>query len=146
MTKTKRGFILAGGIIAIITACILLLFGFIFLEAATIVNYQFVCQLLENFGELVYYTSQEISLIVDTSRVLLYVISALSFGFGIALLILGIKLTKMNNKTKNGVIVASLVLGCFVNLIVTAFMIVVLCLKDKPQTDENIENSEDIVV
>lgn len=165
MSSTKKGFIKAGSILAIVASSFVILFSFIFVLAGFSVNEDFVIetyktepgyQYVEELdgGYYIEYnesegsgwvtqtvTDDEIQLIVTVTRVILFTISAFCLGLAVAEMVISIiMLNKLkNNESKKGLIITLLVLSLLVGgIITTSFMIVALCLKDKKPTLENI--------
>lgn len=168
MTTTKKGFLKAGSIISIIAAVLSALMSFIFISAATMIDEKFIIETYENEAGYAYFedadgsyyieyyededdvilgvkqkvTDDEIQLIATASKTILIVLTVFVLGLSIAEFIIAIlilnKLSK--NESKKGLIIALLVLSIISGTMITsAFMIVALCLKDKPKaTLENI--------
>lgn len=170
MTKTKKGFLKAGSIISIIAAVLSALMSFIFIAAANMIDEKFILETYEteigytyveesDGGYYIEYyededdlhattvTDDEIQLIVTASKTILIVLTVFVLGlsvaeFVIAILILN-KLSK--NESKKGLIITLLVLSILSGtMLTTAFMIVALCLKDKPKA--TLENINEIAI
>lgn len=165
MTSTKKGFLKAGAIISIVTAVLSALMSFVFISAATMINEQFILETYETEIGYTYHedidgsyyieyyededdllpqtvTEEDIELIATASKTILIVMTVFVLGLSIAEFIFAIlilnKLSK--NESRKGQIITLLVLSAISGTIVTtAFMIVALCLKDKPKvTLENV--------
>ena len=156
MNKTKKGFLTAGSIIAIVAACFgilvsILLFSFgIGLKEKHVVEIYtmdetseyhenadgsyYIIEIDEETGEATILKESEIEIIVKIVKGLLIVAACLEIGFGVAMMIVAIQLLKATNKNeeKKGKTIALLVLSALTGEVLTlAFMIVALCLKNK---------------
>lgn len=166
MSSTKRGFVKAGGILAIVASSIALLFSLIVLCISFVINEAFIVEIfkadsdyryVEGVGGSYYFElidttgvesedeiiikSEDIELMVTTVKAVVLCSVAYCLGMSIAEMVLAILiLNKLNkNEVKKGSIIALLVVSLLTGGIITAgFMIVVLCLKDKKPTLENI--------
>lgn len=156
MNKTKKGFLTAGSIIAIVAACFgilvsILLFSFgVGLKEKHIVEIYkmdesaeyhenadgsyYIIDIDEETGEETILKESEIEIIVKIAKGFLIFASFVEVGLDIAIMIIAIKLLKATNKKeeKKGLTIALLVLSALTGEILTlAFMIVALCLKNK---------------
>lgn len=132
MTNTKKSFMSAGAILGIVTASFMILASIVCFYATTFVDVQFIIETLEE--EAVGYKTEEIKFLVDTTKTVLVVMGVFILGLAIAMLSLSIMVQTQTKKltTKKGSIIALLVICCIAgNILTAAFMIVVLCLKDK---------------
>lgn len=128
MKSTKRKFMIAGGILGIIFSALSLI-NQLTTDIASLVRGDYLTT--EVIGLTGTYLFQMPTLIISlVSESLLYV----------AVLVLSIIVITMSSKKiiKKGPIIALLVMSVLTgNLICMAFMIVVLCLKDKVKTESN---------
>ena len=168
MTTTKKGFLKAGSIIAIISAVLSALLSFVFIFSATMIDEKFILETYETelgytyveeadgsyyieyyededdvmYGQKVKVTEDEIELIATISKALLIALSVFVVGLSAAQFIFAILiLNKMGkDKSSKAQIITLLVLSIITGtMLTTAFMIVALCLKDKPKaTLENV--------
>lgn len=164
MTATKKGFLRAGGVLAVIASVFLALMGFILVGATAIIDEDFIIdtyktedgfayveeaeggyhiEYLEDEDDLLPKTvkDDEIQLIAKVSKIVLAVMAVFIGGLAIAQLIFAIlilsKLSKEQSSKK--LIITLLVLSILTGSMLTAaFMIVALCLKDKKPTLQNI--------
>jgi len=168
MTSTKKGFLKAGGILAIIASVSIALFGMSFFGISNMLNEKLILETYKtesgyayfedadgNYyieyyedeediltGEKMRVTEDEIELAVQFGKAILTVLAIFILGLAIAQFIISILvLNKMSkDKSSKGLIIALLVLSIITgSMLTSAFMIVALCLKDKKQpTLENI--------
>lgn len=168
MTSTKKGFLKAGSIIAIISAVLTALFSFIFIGVASIIDEELILESYETEIGYAYYEEtdggyyieyyededdlhvtvvkdEDIKQVVKFTKIVLFGMSIFVLSLSIAQFVMAILiLSKMSkDKSSKGQIIALLVLSAISGTIVTAaFMIVALCLKDRPQA--TLENVKDI--
>ena len=158
MNKTKKAFMLAGSIISIVQVLVMLLGGLILIAVGSIISEEQICSVYdtdasytrveEGNGDYYYvYTdqiTQEQFIINDTDiqttvQVIKTIFNSLSIyvlAMGIANLIFAIIVLKhsISESNKKFGIITLLVLSVFTsNILTTAFMIVALCIKDKPK-------------
>ena len=160
MNKTKKGFLTAGSIIAIISAILGILvsillfsFGAGLKEKHIIEIYKmdeaceyhenadgsyYIIDIDEETGAETILKESEIELVVKIVKGFLIVAACLEIGFGVAMMIVAIQLLKATNKNeeKKGKTIALLVLSALTGEVLTlAFMIVALCLKNKQKPE-----------
>lgn len=160
MNKTKKGFLTAGSIIAIVAACFgilvsILLFSFgVGLKEKHVVEIYtmdetseyhenadgsyYIIEIDEETGEATILKESEIEIIVKIVKGCLIFASFVEVGLDIAMMIIAIKLLKATNKNeeKKGKTIALLVLSALTGEVLTlAFMIVALCLKNKQKPE-----------
>ena len=165
MTSTKKGFLRAGGILALIASIFMALMGLIFVGAAAVVSEDFIIEMYEtevgftkieeaDGGYYIEYfeddddlrptivKDDEIQLIAKVSKTILAVMAVFIVGLAIAQFIFAILILSKLSKDKSSKkqIITLLVLSILTcTMLTAAFMIVALCLKDKKQpTLENI--------
>ena len=168
MTKTKKVFLKAGSILAIVSSIFMALLGFIFIPSAALISEDFIIDtytteigytkyIAEDGSYYIEYyedeedyalgikqkvTEEDIELIATVSKTLLIVAAVLCIGFGIAEFVIGLLLLIKTNKDKTSkpLIITLLVFSVLTgSMLILAFMIVALCLKDKPKvTLENV--------
>ena len=165
MNVNKRGFLKAGSVLAIISAVFMLMTGGVLMSSVALVNEDFI---LDTYTEEIGYTryidadgsyyieyfededdlqpqrveDDEIRLIAKITKVVLIVLSVVTIGLAVAQFVFAILISKNLKKDKSSKkqIITMLVLSILTSTTITAaFMIVALCLKDKPKaTLENI--------
>lgn len=158
MNKTKKAFMLAGSIISIVQVLMMVLGGFILMAASSIITEEQLCSVYdtdssytkveEGNGDYYYvYTdqiTQEQYLITDTdiqttvqiTKTILNSLAIYVLVMGVANLVFAIIVLKhsINESNKKFGIITLLVLSVLTsNILTTAFMIVALCIKDKPK-------------
>ena len=160
MTENKKNFIKAGSILAIIMAAFFIITGICLIPAGAKVTEESIIQALVEEDEGIYYdnadgtyyiefpedgikmTQEDVKWIENATRKFSIVIGLIIILFESACLTIAIlNLVKLDKgEYKKGLIIASLVLAILNgNTITMAFMITVLCIKDKPKpTLENI--------
>lgn len=166
MNQTKKNFLKAGSIIAIVSAVFMLFTGISFVSSVGVVNEELILntityetdyQKFENADGSYYIEyfededdlrpqrleQKDIQDIVKIAKVALIVISVVIFAVSIVQFIFGVKIL-MNLKKEIGKkshIITLLVFSILTDTILTtAFMIVALCIKDKKVTLENIND------
>ncbi len=172
MSKTKKGLMLAGAILGIVLASLMILGGVICVGAMNVVDEQFVTKIFDedpeyvlvpgaNEGEYTYvYTptngvadpsmdidNKEVSMIVKISKVTLGVGGIVVLALAVCSLVSSIQVLKSANKgvTKKGPVITLLVFSALLgNLVTMGFMIAVLCMRDKRAEDN--EPTDTIVV
>lgn len=158
MTKTKSGFLKAGSIIGVVMSALCAVFGLICFVGQKIVTRDFVVQVvfdcaeneytsIENFDGSITYklykdgvcvketTSEEVDAVASLTKATMTTMGVFSCCFAVAELVLSIfvLIATSNEKIKNSLIVSELVISLLAgNLLTFAFMIVALCLKNKP--------------
>lgn len=141
MNKTKRGLLLAGSIIGIVEAVMCVFLGFSVLAFRGVVDIAFIEEVLVEIEE-VSYTSSDLNELLKLSKIACTVISILLFMYSIALGVISILLLK---RTKRGVFakgltITMLVLSALISdMLILAFMIASLLIKDEKPTLENIK-------
>lgn len=166
MNQTKKNFLKAGSIIAIVSAVFMLFTGISFVSSVGVVNEELILntityetdyQKLENADGSYYIEyfededdlrpqrleQKDIQDIVKIAKVALIVISVVIFAVSIVQFIFGVKILKNLKKEigKKSHIITLLVFSILTDTILTtAFMIVALCIKDKKVTLENIND------
>lgn len=164
MTATKRGFLRAGGVLALVASVFLALMGFVLVGATATIDEDFIIDTYKTEDGFAYVEEaeggyhieyfeddddllptivkdDEIQLIAKLSKVVLAVMSVFIIGLAVAQFIFAIlilsKLSKEKSSKKQ--IITLLVLSILTGSMLTAaFMIVALCLKDKKPTLQNI--------
>ncbi len=160
MSTTKRSFMLSGSIISIVLSVILIAFGsiliilaphlttdnFVKIYESDTVNYE---KHLDDAGEIDYFIEKgtdpavkvyvkdldSLSKVLNTS---LKVLGGIIVGVQVATLVFSILVigASVKGKSKIGLIITLLILSIFsCNVLTFAFMIVCLCLKDKPEVE-----------
>lgn len=140
MTKTKKGFLYAGTILAIIQAAFILILGLILAGAPQIVNLQFMKDVIAE-AEINYeFTDEQLLELIPTIKTALVVASVAVLGIGTAILVVAIRLlhsTRLDVYSKK-LNITLLVLAAIVGDILTlGLMIVALCIRTKPKTQSN---------
>ena len=140
MSRTKKGFLYAGTILAIIEAVFILIFGLILAGAPQVVNLQFMKDIIAE-AEINYeFTDEQLLELIPTIKTALVVSSVAVLGMGTAILVIAIKLlhaTRLDVYSRK-LNITLLVLAAIVGDILTlGFMITVLCIKSKPKTEAN---------
>ena len=156
MNKTRKAFIVAGSVIAIIASIFMLFTSAILFVASSIIDEKFVVETYyamdpnatlvteQDGGYIIYYrdselnmdltvTDEEVKTIVNVSSTLCLGVSITSLTFATAGVVLSIiLLVEQKKHSAKGIIIALLVISALSgNLLSTAFMIVALCLKHK---------------
>ena len=129
MNKTKKGFLIAGGILAIIGAVFAIITGF---SIAGLTIESIREGLLEN---AMYYTEEEFESYVALVYNLVQIVGYLTIVLSIINLVLGLLiLVRTSNETiTKKIIITELVFAILGGGMLTmAFMIAALCIKDKP--------------
>ena len=136
MTKTKKGFMLAGGIISIVFGAFIALFGLLMMTAIKgMITLDFVEEVLINSGMAGQYTTEELEAVVAIYQALCSLIGFFCICLAVGSIVPAIFVVKNACKgvSPKGSIITTLVFSVLAGNIVTiAFMIVTLCLKDKP--------------
>lgn len=161
MSGTKKGFLKAGSILGIVVASLLMLASVVVFSSIAMVSEEFILDsysLEPNYnyyeeadgsywieytedGQEITVSDEEIEIVTDLARTTMIVIGAIFLGFAVAMLVMSIIVLKGANReqSKKGAIITLLVLSALIgNVLIMAFMIVALCLKDKKPTLENI--------
>ncbi len=140
MNKTKKGLLIAGSIIFIIEVCMLIGLGILFISARGFLDSKLIEEIL--IEEEIAYTANDINNILDFGKSasvaigVVMILSAIAMG---AVSILLLNKTKKNIYSK-GLNITLLVFSIFIgDMLVMAFMIAGLVIKDKTPTFENIK-------
>ncbi len=147
MNSTKKGFMMAGSIIAMVVAGIAIIMSLILLSARSIIDTEFVTKVINemnatNPADPISMTQENIDIIMKLSRILLLVGSLILIALAVIYIVFGVKVIKLAKagSNKKGPVITLLVFAILGgNLLVVAFMIVSLCLKfkeEKPETPE----------
>lgn len=140
MNKTKKGLLIAGSIIEIITACMFVGLGILFICATKFVNFDLVKDMLTEEG--ISHTAEDINEILKLSKGLCI---AMGIGCIVGAIALGIISIKLLNYTKKNIYskklnITLLVLSILISdFLVMAFMIAGLVIKDEKPSLENIK-------
>lgn len=138
MNGTKKGFMLAGGILAIIAASSFIILALILLAGRSMVDVDFVTQIINetnlNNPNQIALTEANINMVMRLTRSMMMIGSLVLIAFAVLNLVFGIKVLKLASakSNKNASVITLLVvsiLSC--NMLTAAFMIVSLCLKFK---------------
>ncbi|MBR1988303.1 MAG: hypothetical protein IKA36_04600 [Clostridia bacterium] len=140
MNKTKKGLLMAGSILEIITACLFVGLGILFICATGFVDFDVIKEILTEEG--ISHTENDINDILKYGKIACIIIGILTIIGAIALGAVSINLL---NKTKKNIYskklnITLLVLSILISdMLVMAFMIACLVIKDEKPTLENIK-------
>ncbi len=140
--KTKKALIISGAIVGIIWAVFMLIIGMFMFMCAGYVTYDFVVEILTQEGTLSQFTTEEINLLVNSTKGLfnmagsyLVLMNLITLAFSI---VVNVNVNKSNYK--NGFIITLLVFSILTfNLVTTVLLIVAMCLKSKVNIDEIVQ-------
>lgn len=160
MTKTKKGFLKAGAILGIIIAALVGVWGMICFAGQSIVTRDLVVQTylecekneytpIENFdgsitykvvkdGQIKEISSADADALVSMTKAIITAMGIYSVALAIASVVISILvlINACTDKCKYGYVITLLILSLLsFNLITAAFMIVVLCLKNKQKQE-----------
>lgn len=140
MNKTKKGLLIAGSIIEIVEVCMLIGLGILCICASGFVDFQLIEEILIEEG--IAYTAKDINTLLDFGKSAFVVIGICIILFAGAMGTISILL--LNKAKKNvyskGLNIALLVFSILIgDMLVMAFMIAGLAIKDKTPTLENIK-------
>lgn len=148
MRSTKKSFMKASGIISIIWAAIFILLAGVCYMTSGMFNAEFITEILAESG--ITYTPAEIELMVEVIETMFTMAAVYFLGFGIADLVLGIKVLKNASKgdNTNGANIGLLVVSVFsFNFLTVGFIITAIC-QSKAKTDNpsqnQLENQQDV--
>lgn len=145
MNKTRKSFLLAGSIVSFVEVGVLILVAFILFGVSSMVTTEMVNEILATdptIGEL---TEEQVQAMVELLKFMYNAIAIYVLALSIATIPVAVKVLKNAENNKKGAIIALLVLSIFTaNIVTFAFMIVALCLKNKPV--EIVENQETVTV
>lgn len=147
MNKTRKTFMLAGSIVSLVYAGVLILMALILFGTSNMImiTSEFVNEIIAQNPSLSGATEEQIQAIVELMKMMFNVMSFYIIALAIATIPVAIKVMKNTGNNNKGAIIALLVLSIFTaNNITFAFMIVALCLKNKPV--EVVEAPEETVV
>ncbi len=140
MNKTKKGLLMAGSIIFIIEACMLIGLGILIVSSAGVLDFKLIEEVLIEEG--ISHTASDINELLEFGKVacvaigIVMILSAIAIG---VVSILLLNKTKRNEYSKGlniTLLVFSILIG---DMLVMAFMIAGLAIKDKTPTLENIK-------
>ena len=166
MSTTKRAFLNAGSIIAIIISAVFALVGLLFCFSSNLVTEDIIVSSYETLpsytkvdeadggyvitykddaGVVVEMSDEEVKLVVNILNRALNGIGWFAIILSVSNLIISILVLNATSKQKDckGLTIALLVLSIFVaNFLTMAFMIVALCLKNKPELPTELEGGQ----
>ncbi len=180
MTKTKRSFLYAGSILGIIGAAFMLLISAVFFYISPLMSEDFVFDIywddVENYtpldsnGDLAetkqdtfsfmdnktgdVYAVKDINAVSKLAKTAAITIATFLLAIGAAILIFSILVirTAVKGSDKKWPIITLLILSAIMgNMLTMAFMIVALCIKNKPPIEEvlnsnnNVNNEDNII-
>jgi len=136
MTKTKKSFMLAGGILGIVEASCLILsaISIFFTLMYGEVDPEILMSIMEAEEIISAFTPEEMEMMFEMMGTILLVASIVMLIMGALILTFSILVLnqRKNTKSKKGAVITLLVLSVLNgDLLIAGFMIVVLCLKDK---------------
>ncbi len=145
MNKTKKGFLIAGCILAIIASAVMLILALSVKSIDGFLTIETLEQALLEEDPGAMYSQEELVALKGLITGFLNVFAIICGGFAIATLIVSIILLVKTSKDKfsKGLTITLLVLSIGMSNLTLIFMIVALCIKDKK---ENIENQPEIIV
>lgn len=145
MNKTRKTFMLAGSIVSLVYAGVLILMALILFGTSNMITTEFVNEIIAQDPSLSNIAEEQIQAMVELIKMMFNVMSFYIIALAIATIPVAIKVMKNTGNNNKGAIIALLVLSIFTaNNITFAFMIVALCLKNKPV--EVVEAPEETVV
>lgn len=145
MNKTRKTFMLTGAILSIVEAGVLILVGLILFGASNMVTTGMVSEIIASDPTIGEVAEEELQAMVQLIQMMFNVMAFYVVALAIATIPVAIKVMKNTGNNNKGAIIALLVLSIFTaNNITFAFMIVALCLKNKPV--EVVEAPEETVV
>lgn len=145
MNKTRKTFMLAGSIVSLVYAGVLILMALILFGTSNMITSEFVNEIIAQDPSLSNIAEEQIQAMVELIKMMFNVMSFYIIALAIATIPVAIKVMKNTGNNNKGAIIALLVLSIFTaNNITFAFMIVALCLKNKPV--EVVEAPEETVV
>ena len=145
MNKTRKNFMLAGSIVSLVYAGVLILMALILFGTSNMITSEFVNEIIAQDPSLSDIAEEQIQAMVELIKMMFNVMSFYIIALAVATIPVAIKVMKNTGNNNKGAIIALLVLSIFTaNNITFAFMIVALCLKNKPV--EVVEAPEETVV
>ena len=145
MNKTRKTFMLTGAILSIVEAGVLILVGLILFGASNMVTTGMVSEIIASDPTIGEVAEEELQAMVQLIQMMFNVMAFYVVALAIATIPVAVKVMKNTGNNNKGAIIALLVLSIFTeNIITFAFMIVALCLKNKPV--EVVEAPEETVV
>ena len=134
MTSTKKGLMLAGSIVGIVEAAVMILMSIIIFASIGMVNEEFILATLEAESSAVTFTPEEMMATISLTKTLLGIMGAYVLIMSAVMLALSIVVMAQRRKgvSKKGTIIALIVISALnANLVTAGFMIACLCIKDK---------------
>ncbi len=147
MTKTKKGFMIAGGVLGIISSTLIILCGALLFMCIGYVNVAMLEEILAQ--DSIAFTSEELSQFVTLFKQFFTVSGITLLAFGAVNLVFSILVivNAAKGNCKKGSVITLLVLSVLTgNILTAAFMIVVLCLKNKVETNNNNDTNNTVTV
>ena len=145
MNKTRKTFMLAGSIVSLVYAGVLILMALILFGTSNMITSEFVNEIIAQDPSLSDIAEEQIQAMVELIKMMFNLMSFYIIALAIATIPVAVKVMKNTGNNNKGAIIALLVLSIFTeNIITFAFMIVALCLKNKPV--EVVEAPEETVV
>lgn len=143
--KTKKTLVLSGAIVGMVFAVFMLLVGMFMFMCSTYVTYDFVVEILTKEGAVSDFTTEEINLILNSTKglfniagVYLILMNLLALAFSI---VVNASINKPNYR--NSFVITLLVFSILTFNIITAILIIVaLCLRTKVDIDEIVQEIE----
>lgn len=133
MNKTRKTFMLTGAILSIVEAGVLILVGLILFGASNMVTTGMVSEIIASDPTIGEVAEEELQAMVQLIQMMFNVMAFYVVALAVATIPVAVKVMKNTGNNNKGAIIALLVLSIFTeNIITFAFMIVALCLKNKP--------------
>lgn len=133
MNKTRKAFMLTGAILSIVEAGVLILVGLILFGASNMVTTGMVSEIIASDPTIGEVAEEQLQAMVQLIQMMFNVMAFYVVALAVATIPVAVKVMKNTGNNKKGAIIALLVLSIFTaNIITFAFMIVALCLKNKP--------------
>ena len=139
MAGTKRGFMYAGGILAIIVGAMFVFGALIAFAARSVIDTNFVTRVIEEINrtattaeEMITASEENIALITKLARNLTLIGGVAMVAFAVVNILFGVKVINLGRASsdKKGCVITLLVFSVLCgNFLTVAFMIVALCLK-----------------
>lgn len=133
MNKTRKSFMVAGAIISFVLAGILIISSLCIIGIYGSITADMLREILALDPTLTNMAEEEIIALVGIVKVIAIMMGIYILALSIATIPVGVRVIKNTANNNKGAIIALLVLSIFTaNILTFAFMIVALCLKNKP--------------
>lgn len=136
MNKTRKSFMVAGAIISFVLAGILIISSLCIIGIYGSITADMLREILALDPTLTNMAEEEIIALVGIVKAIAIMMGIYILALSIATIPVGVRVIKNTANNNKGAIIALLVLSIFTaNILTFAFMIVALCLKNKPAVE-----------